>query len=964
MRDAEELRFGRFLLRRAPRVLLADGKPVRLGARAIELLLMLVDAGGEPVSKEELMHRAWPQAVVEEHNLTVQISALRAALGVDADFIRTIPRRGYAFTASVEIVAAAPTPARPDAVRSGTAAPTNIPAPVSDLIGRESELLELLELQRQRRLLTLTGPGGIGKTRLAVELARRLLPEFDDGVWLLDLGLLGDAELLIASVASVFGLQLAAAAQTLEQVVTALAGKRLLLVLDNCEHLIVAAANMAEVLLSRSASLAIVATSREQLRVNGESVYRVPPLGVPATALTLPDEILGCDAARLFLARTRAADATFSADHVAGKIGAICRRLDGIPLAIELAAARAVTLGAEEVLERLDDRFRLLTGGRRTALPRQQTLRAALDWSYDLLGETEQSVLRGLGVFVGSFTLGAATAVAGGTGATQVATVECVANLVAKSLVSSTGEITDRRFRLLETTRSYMLTRLAEAGERTTIERRHAEYYRDLFSAGPGDPAQNDQHATYAAEIDNIRAALDWALFEGGDAAIGIALAAALTPLWVRMSLMAEATRYVRQALKLLDARADPRIEMVLNAAFGAALTYTTGPGPETLAAWSKALRLAEDLRDTEYVLRALRGMWSFRMNRGEYRSALALANQFCALVERAPDAAALRAGNRMAGLILHYLGEQQEARRRIERGMETADRPPQPLPMTRFMLNETVAARALLARISWLQGFPDRAMREACDALRQAQLTGHALSQCHALAQAACPVALWTGDLDAMDGFVTMLIDLATLNALEGWIARGKCFRGALLIRSGQVDEGAAMLQSALEELRALGSMAEYPAFRCMLALGLARAGRVGEGRGVIDAALRHSATIEESWCIAELLRADGEILLLGTAPDVVAAEARFRQSMQVARRQGALAWELRSVTALTALTAPTALTALTGLARRHGQAGGEDRLRGGEARELLAEVYGRFSEGFATADLQAAREVLERLS
>jgi hypothetical protein len=342
---------------------------------------------------------------------------------------------------------------------------------------------------------------------------------------------------------------------------------------------------------------------------------------------------------------------------------------------------------------------------------------------------------------------------------------------------------------------------------------------------------------------------------------------------------------------------------MVLNVAFGASLTYTMGPGVETQGAWSKALRLAQELCDVEYILRALRGLWSYHMNRGEHRAALTLANQFCAVAEHQSDARTLRAGHRMAGLILHYLGDQEEARRRTECAMDPTRSPSQPLPMTRFILNESVAIQALLARISWLQGFPVQAIREANHAVRQAQASGHVLSQCHALAQAACPIALWTGDLAVMDHFVTMLIELASLNALDGWIARGRCFRGVVLIVRGQLDEGVDILRSALGDLRVRGSMAEYPAFRGALALGLALAGDLQEGLGMIDEALRHSENTEESWSFAELLRVKGQILQLGNVPDAAASEEAIRRALEVSRRQGALSLELRSATALTRL-------------------------------------------------------------
>ena len=269
-----------------------------------------------------------------------------------------------------------------------------------------------------------------------------------------------------------------------ERVANALGGKQLMLVLDNCEHVIDAAARMAEVLLHTNAAIRLLATSREPLRVEGEHLYRVPPLAVPAEGADDMDELLRHGAVQLFVTRARAADPHFSPDGgTAAVAAAICRRLDGIPLAIELAAARGAALGIEDLASRLDDRFRLLTGGRRTALPRHQTLQATLDWSYELLSEPERVVLRRLAIFAGGFGLAAAGVVAASAEIAPSAVVDCVASLVTKSLVTAdVGDATDHH-RLLETTRAYAIEKLAESGELTSVGRRHAEYNGRIRSA-------------------------------------------------------------------------------------------------------------------------------------------------------------------------------------------------------------------------------------------------------------------------------------------------------------------------------------------------------------------------------------------------------------------------------------------------------------------------------------------------
>ena len=669
--DERAVSFGPFRLLPAQRLLLEGDKPVRLGSRAFDMLIALVEHPGEVVGRDELMARVWPNTHVDEGNLKFQISALRRTLGGGNRYLLNVPGRGYSFVAPVARAEAAGT-AAPEPVETETA--HNLPALLTRLIGRGDIITRLADQLLRQRLLTIVGAGGIGKTSVALAVAEQLIPAYEHGVWLIDLAPLADPRLVPSALADAIGLEIRAE-NPLPGLVASFRDKKMLLVLDNCEHVIDAAAALAVGVLTGAPGVQVLATSREPLRIEGERVHRLSPLASPAASLPrTAAEALGFPAVQLFVERAAATLDEFElTDADAPVVADICNKLDGIALAIELAAARLDTFGVRGIAAHLDDRFQLLTRGRRTALPRHRTLRATLDWSYELLPEPERVVLRRLAIFAGGFTEEAAIAVTASAEIAASEIVESLANLVTKSLVwVDVGDLA-LRYRLSETVRAYALQKLAESGEREQIARRHAEYHLGLFERAEAEAEtrpMDEWLAEYRPRIENLRAALDWAFSPGGDASIGVALTAASVPLWVDLSMMTECRRHIERALARLTSVADrdPRQEMHLQAALGVSLNYTTGPIPETEAAWTRTLEIAKSLDDTEYQLRALRGLWAHRMNAGEYRASLAIADEFSALAATTGDPAALGAADRMAGIILHYLGDQTGARQHLER--------------------------------------------------------------------------------------------------------------------------------------------------------------------------------------------------------------------------------------------------------------------------------------------------------
>jgi predicted ATPase/DNA-binding winged helix-turn-helix (wHTH) protein len=949
------IEFGRFSILPHRRELRAEGRPVVLGGRAFDVLMALIEAPGAVVSKDALMARVWRNRIVEEGNLQCQISILRKAFAPNRDLIRTIARRGYQFTGAIRSIATTdslPVVSTAVPIQASVRASTNLPESVSELIGRDAALDEIRGLIAAHRLVTLSGAGGIGKTRLAIEVARFVLPSCADGVWVAELAPLSDPGLVPVTVATALGIEMWGGAASVERVANAFGPKHLMLVLDNCEHVVEAAAQMAEALLRATPTVRVIATSRDPLRVEGEWVFPVPPLAVPTEGSSDCEDSLRYGAVRLFVERALAATPYFSMDARAmATIAAICRRLDGIPLAIELAAARAVAFGVAELTSRLDDRFDLLTGGRRTALPRQRTLRATLDWSYDLLPEAERLVLRRLSIFAGAFTLEATGAVTASAEIASSAIVDCVANLVRKSLVTTDVGSPKARFRLLETTRAYALEKLTESGERGEVAARHAKYYRDLFQRAAAEsetlPAA-DWLAFYGRDIDNVRAALDWAFSPGGDPSIGVALTIASLPHWFQSSLMEESRGRVERALASVrpGSGQDAHLEMPLLVARAELLKFAKGRVGEGSEAWENAVKLSEVLDETNYRLEALHGTWAYSLNSGGVQDALARAEQFFGVAANSSDPADKLVGDLMIGISQHYVGDQADARRHIARMLDSYPNPAPASHTIRFHYEQRSLAQAFLGRVLWLQGFPDQAMHIARTIAENAQSIKHAPTACRILAMGACPIALRVGDLTAAECFLRVMLDRSAGHAFRNYVlCFGRCLKGVMLIGQNNIVNGLQELRAGIDELRETGFTPDYTTFLGALTEGLAGAGRIAEARTSINEALARPSRNGQLWYLAELLRIKGDLVLgEGASGAAAAAENQFKLALDLARQQGALAWQLRCATSLARLW--------------------RDQGRNQAARALLGQVYAQFSEGFATTDLRAAQVLIDEVS
>ncbi len=948
-------KFGPFSLNPVARILVRDGRELSIGSRAFDILVALVNKQGEILSRRELMACAWSGLSVEDSNIRVQMAHLRRKLGcgVNGDrYIASIAGRGYSFVMPVETQQEASSThsenisdeaafGDPVAVRPEIKVP--IASRSDKFLGRASNLEELERAVQERRLITVVGPGGVGKTTLATVLARNLR-NFDE-IRFVDLSVVTDDALVGAAIASSVNPGVRSS-DPLRDAVVWLSKRRSLLIVDNCEHLINGVADAVSFVLKHSLSTHVLATSIEALRVTGEAVYLLRPLGTPPnTGRMTANHALAWPSVELFM--SRAVDGGHKAalaDDEAAIVAAICRRLDGNPLAIELVASRVGIYGLDAVLELLDNQLTFRWRGDRDAAPRHQTVQSLLDWSYVLLSKRAQTVLNRLSVFASEFTIDAATDVIAGSGISDADVSMAISELVDKSMVSSGGvDETSGALKLREIVRTYAAFRLVREPERHETQRRHALFYlrRMRMRARDGGSGENTL-SLHDFDVGNVRTALEWAFSEDGDAEIGAQTCCLLLETFQDSMQFDECRRWCQRALEHLPSK-HQNTELHLKLLESLTIATLFGHGGDTGAAnlFDVALQLSRRLKNHRIEAHLLAGLGMYHLKQGDFRSGFNVAEAYANKVDHHGSSNDNIVAGWMLGTMYHMLGEQVEAAATYEYSLARATGF-SPSRLGYFEHAHLALAKIAQARVTWLRGSPQTALHMAESAIEEARSQPAAL--CLSLLM-GMTIFLFSGELDRADILTDELAELtARKGNLSGYHEAGMAVRGQLLVLRGKAEQSIDLLRGKLRSVGSIGFQSMIFGTLRALAEGLSIAGEHTEAVSAIDTALGLCERAGGTYLLPELLRTKAMILLSSPHSKFDVVHRLLNDGTAIARRTSALGWELR-----------------LHLARINA-----DRSRGLKTTEegfsKLAEVVRSFQGGFETADLRTANSLLRQ--
>ena len=922
--------FGDFEFFPTRRQLVLAGNPVKLGTRALEILAVLIEKPGQMVAKDELISRVWPTTVVEDINLRVHVSALRRAIGDGQQgnrFIVNAAGRGYSFVAEIGYARESPEPA-PVIAKSARAA-HNLPTALTRMVGRTTEVMALTQLVGTQRLVTIVGTGGVGKTTTGLAVARNVVANFEAGVQMVDLATARDENSVIEAFAAALGFSVSKE-YPFDNLISYLKHKDLLLLVDNCEQVLAEVAQIVERLLRASATVRILATSREPLHAEGEWPYRMAPLGVPEDDGLFITAIKARKYAsiELFVERALTGEQAFElTDANAGIVAAICRGLDGLPLAIELAAAGVGRLGIRELAVRVHDQVSIRSSGRRTAASRHQTLIATFDWSYDLLTSLEKLAFQRLAAFNAAFSLESAAGLVAHAGVSHDDAVTAVMGLAEKSLIATDISGMSVRHRFLNTVRQYAFEKLKVSSDFITIYRWHAEQVLKLMrqaELGWESLDREEWIAAYGYAMDDVRGALDWAFSSQGDALLGVSLTSISVPFGLQLARLEEFRARVEHALHWFTSGGPPQpeLEVRLRATLGLinANLQRQQPGADTESTnHSDAIDGIGSLKNR---ISPLLRRTIMQIESGEYQEALDTAIRMGLVAQKINDPLAELTANRVAAQAHHFAGNHGQARAYAERVL---DDPAKSIPVAYVPVqtDRRVWMRIVLARISWMEGMTEQAEGIAAESVELA-LADSPFALCQALAFAACPIAIWNGSVAVARQHVDALLVETSRYRLDNWKAYGEWYERVL-----NADAVSVEAESGLSPISASSASISGLLLDTIQTMNpsITRAGP--QPLGIVG------------WSAPERLRVHGDWILRQNAAEAGPhAKTVFERSLQLAENQRALSWALRAATSLYRI-------------RLKGDSSQTDRKR-------LESLCSRFSEGSRTRDLRTAQSLL----
>ncbi|MGU3326640.1 ATP-binding protein [Methylobacterium mesophilicum] len=894
-------RFGAFELFPRRQLLIHAGRPVAIGSRALAILSHLVERAGSLVSRDALLAAAWPNIFVHPGNLKVNVASLRRVLTAHdprQDYIVSIPGRGYRFVAPVKRDASA------RSVYTSAVRCASLPAAIP-LVGRSTAIDAICDALEARGFVTVTGTGGVGKTAVALAAANQVAAHFAEGACFVDLASVPDERHLAATIGAEFGVR-SDSDDLLGAVIHALRDQHRLLILDNCEHLLPAIAAAAERLAATLPAVTILATSREPLRLGREYVFRLAPLSYPPDAggMLPVEDPFGFAAVELFTRRSWEATGIEVAVADLAAVAKICERLDGIPLALELAAARCAAHAPTELLGLLEDQSDLPGQTDGTRPSRQRTLRATLAWSYGLLRPQEAAFFVALAVFAGPFTIADALALAQATEVAPVEALESIAGLIGKSLLAPDGREDGTGFRLLESTRAFASELLHTNPRCRRIQQRHAEHViwslEQVLARQQGE-LEDGRAETKRWAVD-LRRALDWAFGETGSILIGVSLVLAAIPLWERLSLIEESIVYLSMAIAHCHdgGLEDPTAELRLQLALATALFHARGLTLSTDAALRRALTLGERLDEPDQLMNALWGSAVCALHAGSPSLTVDLMRRFDTLGRSLADPSMLPDGDRLIAAAEMYLGRLACAEERLERVLSARDRVGGASRRLMFRLHRRPAASATRALVQWLMGDRIGAAHRAERTVHEAAATGHPVTLCNAIIQHALLIALFDERLDDAHRYLILLREQLADGGLRWWAQIARCPEAALAMRRGEPC-GLEHLQSAIVNVTESGTGLRIPAYLGILAEELAKRDRLDDADGTIADALARAAHQQELWIVPELLRIQAD--LRARQGQAGQAEQILETAVAIADGMGALSWHARAWADLTRL-------------------------------------------------------------